>query len=82
MGICVYDRRALEYIPPNQHFDLPDLVLQLLANKQKVAGFESDALWLDIGRRDDYAVAQDVFEQNQDQFRMFGWPESKSAKPT
>ena len=35
MGIYVYDRRALEYIPPNQHFDLPELVLQLLAQKRR-----------------------------------------------
>jgi NDP-sugar pyrophosphorylase family protein len=82
MGIYVYDRRALEYIPPNRHFDFPELVLQLIAHQRKVACFESDALWLDIGRRDDYAVAQSVFEQNQDQFRMAGWPASCPAKPT
>ncbi|MFZ1072653.1 MAG: sugar phosphate nucleotidyltransferase [Verrucomicrobiia bacterium] len=76
MGIYVYDRRALEYIPPNRHFDFPELVLQLLAQKKKVACFESDAIWLDIGRREDYAAAQDVFDQNQDQFRMAGWPRS------
>jgi NDP-mannose synthase len=80
MGVYVYDRRALEYIPPNRHFDFPELVLQLIANKRKVACFESDALWLDIGRRDDYAVAQNVFEQNQDQFRMAGWPGTCPAK--
>ena len=82
MGIYVYDRRVLEYIPPNRHFDLPELVLQLLAKKRKVACFESDAIWLDIGRRDDYAVAQEVFEQNQNQFRMAGWPRTGPAEQT
>jgi NDP-mannose synthase len=81
MGIYVYDRRALEYIPPNQHFDFPELVLKLLFHKKKVACFESDAVWLDIGRREDYASAQDVFEKNQDQFRMAGWPETNPPAP-
>jgi NDP-mannose synthase len=82
MGIYVYDRRTLEYIPPGRHFDLPELVMQLLAQKRKVACFESDALWLDIGRRDDYAIAQNVFEQNQDQFRMAGWRRTGPAEQT
>ena len=82
MGIYVYDRRVLEYIPPDRHFDLPELVLQLLAQKRKVACFESDAIWLDIGRRDDYAVAQEVFGQNQDQFRMAGWPGTGPGEQT
>ena len=79
MGVYVYDRRTLEYIPPRRHFDLPELVGQLLAQKKKVASFASDAIWLDIGRRDDYAVAQEVFERNQDRFRLASWDGSDSA---
>ena len=41
--------------------------------------FKSDVIGLDIGRRDDYAVASDVFEQNQDQFRMAGRPKTCPA---
>lgn len=81
MGVYVYDRRALDCIPPDQHFDFPELVLRLLAQKRKVACFESDALWLDIGRREDCAAAQEVFAQNQDQFRMAGWPKTFPASP-
>jgi hypothetical protein len=43
------------------------------ASRRRIACFELDAIWLDLGRRDDCAVAQDVLEQNQDQFRMAGW---------
>jgi NDP-sugar pyrophosphorylase family protein len=80
MGIYVYDRRALAHIPPDRHFDLPELVLELLAHKRKVASFASDAIWLDIGRREDCEAAQEVFAKNQDQFRMAGWPGSKPTK--
>jgi NDP-mannose synthase len=72
MGVYVYDRRALAHIPPNCHFDLPDLVLRLLAAGQRVACFESDALWLDVGRQADHSIAQEVFERDQAQFRMAG----------
>jgi NDP-sugar pyrophosphorylase family protein len=82
MGIYVYDRRVLEYIPPNRHFDLPELVLELLAHKRKVACFESDAIWLDIGRREDYAAAHEVFERNLDRFRMAGWPYTNTTQKT
>jgi NDP-sugar pyrophosphorylase family protein len=68
MGVYVVDRRALGHIPSNGHFDFPELVLRLLAEKRKVACFESDALWLDIGRREDYAAAQEIFEGNQHRF--------------
>ena len=73
MGIYVYDRRVLDYIPPNRYFDFPNLVLKLLARKKKVACFKSDALWLDIGRREDFLSAQEIFERNPAQFRMAGW---------
>ncbi len=82
MGIYVYDRRALDFIPAGRHFDFPELVLQLIAHHKKVAVFESDALWLDIGRWEDYAEAQAVFEKNQHQFRMADWPPNFAVKPT
>lgn len=81
MGIYVYDRRALEHIPAGQHFDFPELVLKLIANQQKVVCFESDVLWLDIGRREDYAEAQEVFEKNQNLFRLGDEPPQSPANP-
>jgi NDP-sugar pyrophosphorylase family protein len=69
MGVYVYDRRVLAHIPSAGHFDFPELVLRLLAEKRKVACFESDALWLDIGRHEDYLAAQEAFAQNQERFR-------------
>ena len=81
MGVYVYDRRALEYIPAGERFDFPDLVLKLIANRKKVACFESEAIWLDIGRREDYAEAQEIFEKNQPLFRMAECPPKPPTKP-
>lgn len=74
MGVYVYQREALQYIPPAGYFDFPSLVLRLLAAGQQVACCESDAIWLDIGRPDDYAHAQDVFARNRQHFRMAEGP--------
>jgi hypothetical protein len=62
-------------------FDFPELGRQLPAQKGRIAGFEPDAIWRDMGRRDDYAATRDVFEQNQDQFRMAGRPGNGPAEP-
>lgn len=61
MGIYVYEPRVLNYIEKGAYLDFPDLVLRLLKNGEKVAGFENDAAWLDIGRPEDYARAQEEF---------------------
>lgn len=57
MGIYVLEPVVLEHIPPGRHFDIPDLVLALLAAGQPVGSYLYDGYWLDIGRHDDYAQA-------------------------
>ena len=64
MGIYVYEPRVLEHIAPHAHLDFPDLVLKLIAAGERVAAYRTDALWLDIGRPDDYAKAQELFTAN------------------
>jgi NDP-mannose synthase len=61
MGIYVYEPRVLEFITPRNYLDFPDLVLKLLAAGEKVCAMPSDCLWLDIGRPDDYARAQEIY---------------------
>jgi NDP-sugar pyrophosphorylase family protein len=69
MGIYVYDPRVLRYIQKGEHLDFPDLVLRLLKCGEKVVGFHSDEYWLDIGRKEDYELAQREFEARADAFR-------------
>lgn len=62
MGIYIFEPRVLRYIPRNQYFDFPDLVLTLIENQESVRGFPFDGYWQDLGRADDYAQAVKDFE--------------------
>ena len=68
MGVYVYEPRVLRFIERGQYLDFPNLVLKLLAAGEKVSAFPSDCLWLDIGRPDDYAKAQELFAERPEQF--------------
>jgi len=58
MGVYVYEPQVLGYMPKGQYLDFPDLVKLLLQNGEKIVGFHSQDYWLDIGRREDYELAQ------------------------
>lgn len=57
MGIYVLEPEAVEPVPEHTRFDIPDLVLALLAAGKPVGSYLFDGYWLDIGRHDDYAQA-------------------------
>jgi len=61
MGIYVYEPEVLDYIPKDSHLDFPDLVKTLIAGGRRVVGYPSQDYWLDIGRREDYELAQQEF---------------------
>jgi NDP-mannose synthase len=61
MGIYVYEPNVLRFIQPGKYLDFPDLVLKLIEAGEKVCALPCDCLWLDIGRPDDYAKAQELF---------------------
>jgi len=63
MGIYVYEPRVLKFIAPGSYLDFPDLVLKLISAGEKVFAMSSDCLWLDIGRPDDYARAQEIYAE-------------------
>jgi NDP-mannose synthase len=70
MGVYVYEPLALRYIPKGQYLDFPDLVMRLLDNGEKVVGFHSEDYWLDIGRREDYELAQQDFQSRAADFQL------------
>lgn len=67
-GIYIFDPRILHYLEPGQRFDLPELILKLLAQNEKVSCYHYAGYWLDIGRHDDYQQAIQTFEANRSQF--------------
>ena len=68
MGIYVYEPHALRYIERGQYLDFPTFVIRLLEHGEKVVGFKSEDYWLDIGRREDYELAQQEY-QSRAEFR-------------
>jgi len=64
MGVNVLSLRSVAYIPHAVRFDIPDLMMALIAGRERVGTYTEPCEWLDIGRPDDYAQAARVFEQN------------------
>ena len=70
MGIYVYEPGVLKYIEHGQYLEFPDLVLRLLENGERVCAYATDCLWLDIGRPDDYAKAQELYRDKKEAFEL------------
>ncbi len=56
-GIYVFSRSVLEYIPMGEKFGFDDMMFTLLEQRQPVATYPFNGFWLDIGRPDDYELA-------------------------
>ncbi len=70
MGVYVYEPHILRYMPKGQYLDFPDLVKLLLQNGEKITGFHSQDYWLDIGRREDYELAQLEYNSRAAEFQV------------
>jgi len=68
MGIYVYEPRVLEHIEKGAYLDFPDLTLKLIRSGERVVGFPSQDIWLDIGRYEDYQEASKEFENHRSEF--------------
>jgi len=77
MGVYCFSPGVLDHIEPDVRLDFPELVERLLYNEQVVRGWHSDDYWLDIGRHDDYATANEIFEARRASF--LGVPEGESS---
>lgn len=72
MGIYMFNAEVLNYIDKGVRFDLPDLILKLLANKKKVKTYVPECSWLDIGRPEDYQEANRIFEEKENIYLVAG----------
>ena len=69
MGVYVLRREAVRsLITPNEHLDMPSLLLALRDADRDVRCFHDDGMWLDIGRPDDFALAQEIFAERRELF--------------
>src|SRR3954453_16841125 len=74
MGIYILDPVAWDFLTPGQALPMPDLLEAMRRAGKAVHCFRQDCYWLDIGRHDDYATANDIFEARRASF--LGEPES------
>jgi NDP-mannose synthase len=70
MGIYVYEPEILKYIERDKYLDFPELVLRLVKDGKKVCAYPANCLWLDIGRPDDYARAQELFAEHYEELYL------------
>ncbi len=61
MGIYVFEPEVLRFIKKGSYLDFPDLIQLLLDHDLPVHHFHFQGFWLDIGRHDDYAKANNEF---------------------
>lgn len=72
MGVYVFNRSVIQYIPRDEYYDFPTLVKFLLHRKIKVMSYPFNDIWLDIGRPADYEEAQNVFKSQRDKLLPVG----------
>lgn len=67
-GIHIISPRILEKIPPQCHFDIINLYLELIASGESIGGYPVEGhYWLDIGTPNDYhRIHQDIHNNTKD----------------
>jgi NDP-mannose synthase len=68
MGVYAFSPQVLDHIESGRYLDFPDLIHRLLSRRAVVRSAPFDGFWLDIGRHDDFALAQAEFEGRRTEF--------------
>jgi NDP-mannose synthase len=68
MGIYVFSKKILDFVPENTPFGFDQLMYALTEIKAPVFSYPHNGYWLDIGRPDDYARSIEEFERYKDRF--------------
>jgi NDP-sugar pyrophosphorylase family protein len=69
MGLYVLNRASVApHLKAGSYLDMPQLMQFLIESGKSVQCRKQDCIWLDIGRPDDYAAAQQVFEEKRELF--------------
>lgn len=68
MGVYVFSKKILDYVPEGEPYGFDQLMYALTADKAAVYSFPHRGYWLDIGRPDDYSRSIEEFEQYKDRF--------------
>jgi NDP-sugar pyrophosphorylase family protein len=71
MGLYVLRAAAIRpFVRPNEYLDVPELMGAMMQAGHLVLCHRQDCFWLDIGRPEDLATAQRMFEREPERFLM------------
>lgn len=70
LGIYIYNRRVLPFVPPGERCDVNILVKDLISRGEKVSVFQSEEpyYWIDVGRHGDFEKATEEFDKIKEAF--------------
>ena len=68
MGVYVFSKKILTYVPADTPFGFDQLMIALIAKNEAAYSYPHRGYWLDIGRPDDYARSIEEFEKFKDRF--------------
>ncbi|WGD56694.1 sugar phosphate nucleotidyltransferase [Bradyrhizobium sp. CB1650] len=69
MGVYILQREAVRpHVSNVDYLDMPNLLLKINGNNGNVVCYQDNCVWLDIGRPDDFALAQKMFEEDREAF--------------
>lgn len=63
-GVYIFKPGIFKIIHDNEYFGMDILIKTMLEKKMPVAKYEIKEYWLDIGRVDDYQIAQDIYDKH------------------
>ena len=75
MGVYILDPLAWDYLTPGRPLPMPDLLESMRHRGHDIHCYRQECYWLDIGRHDDYATANEIFEARRGAF--LGTPATK-----
>jgi NDP-sugar pyrophosphorylase family protein len=68
MGVYILDPLAWDFLRAGEPLPMPDLLEMIRRSGRSVHCFRQSCYWLDIGRHDDYATANDIFQARRHAF--------------
>lgn len=68
MGLYLLNPCAWDYLTPGEPRTMPELLEDMRAAGRAVHAFRQECEWLDIGRHDDYAAANEIFQAHREAF--------------
>ena len=75
MGVYILDPLAWDFLTPGRPLTMPELLESLRRGGHEIHCYRQDCYWLDIGRPDDYELANEVFEARRAAF--LGSPDAR-----